>query len=421
LKKTVFLIPVSSRIHTTRVQSRIAKARSLLKKKGFEVYGPVKPVCSPSEAPSFNQEEYDAVVVFVASGGTSRTIAEIAFKKGWTLWAYHENNSLPSALSAREKLEALGGWKGEIVYSQLREAPKEVQAEAEASHAFKALKGSTFLLLAGEDKLRELKPRLERLSEVFSLKALPASFTALMEAYGEVEDREVKRALKERLGKARLIGVSAESLRKPLKLYFAVKSLLGKFKASALTIDCFPFTVKEGFTPCLMLSLLNGEGIPAVCEADLDTLPVFLALSKALKKPTWMANLSGFNPTGKTVTLAHCTAPFSLGGKRRLPVKLRSHFETGREVSLDVLLPRGPVTLSHFSLENFRLTVACGVLVKSQLSLPGMCRSQAEVKVEGSLERLLASTGNHQVLCYGNHVEMLTRFGRKIGAKTVVA
>jgi len=421
MRKNVFFIPVASTVHTARVQSRIARARSLLSSRGLKVYGSVKPVCSPSEAPSFSPEEYDVVVIFVASGGTSRTLAELAFRKNWMLWAYHENNSLPSALSAKEKLEALEGWRGEIVYSQLKDAPKEVLAEVEASQALKTLRGLTFLLLTGENKLKELKPKLEKLSKVFGLKALPVSFTALMKVYEEVETGKVEEVLKEKLGGVKLARVSAESLKKPLKLYLAVKNLLEKFKAEALTIDCFPFITGKGFTPCIMLSLLNSEGVPAVCEADIDTLPIFLALSKTLKKPVWMANLSGFNSVGKTVTLAHCTAPLSLKGKRTFPARFKSHFETGMDISLDIFLPRGPVTLSHFSLGNFRLTVAYGILVKSQLGLPGMCRSQARVKVEGSLERLLASTGNHQILCYGNQVEMLTRFGRKIGVETVIA
>ncbi|RLI25752.1 MAG: hypothetical protein DRO52_03560 [Candidatus Hecatellales archaeon] len=401
-KPHVYLIPVASPIHAGKVKGKTDRVRKALLAGGLRV-SMAGLVCSPQEIPDFNPEAYDAIVVFVASGGTSRTLTQIAFGKPWLLLAYPENNSLPSALAAREKLEALGGWRGEIVCSRLEKPPNAILAEARASYLLKTIRASRFLLAAEEEAFKHFKPKLRRLRKVFGLKALPLRVEELAEACERVEDGEVE-ALKRKLGLKSL---------KPLKLYLALRRLAVKHQVSAVTIDCFPFISRYGFTPCLPFALLNGEGLPAICEADLDSLPLFLALSKLSGGSLWMANLAWADRAGGSLLLAHCTAPLRRG------FKLKNHFETGRGISVDAPLPRGLITLAHFSLETMRLTAGLGELVKSQMGLPGLCRSQALVRVKGNLENLLAHTGNHQLLAPGNHIEVLARMARLVGVEFI--
>jgi len=416
---SVFLIPLASPIHEDRAAKRVVKARELLAAGGVKVFGPLKPVCSPSEFPSFNPEEYDAIAVFVASGGTSSLAATLVQGKPWTLWAYHENNSLPSALSAREKLEAKGLWRGKLYYGELSQPPGVILAEAWASALLKSFQTSTFLLVAEEERLKSFSSRVEEVSRIFGFKALFYPSERLVEAARRFPPEEVARVFKERLGRAELTGVTFKEVDNPLRLYLALASLVREMNAEAVTVDCFRFIVKNGFTPCLALALLSGDGIPSLCEADLASLPLLLALTRLSNKPAWLANLARVDQARGVITLAHCTAPLELAKQGEL-VKLKSHFETDAGVSLDVPLAEGAVTLAHLTLKPLKLFAASGKIVRSQLEDWGLCRTQVEVKLNGEVLRLLKATGNHHVVAYGNHVEALIRLGERVGAEVIM-
>ncbi|RLI34444.1 hypothetical protein DRO53_03525 [Candidatus Bathyarchaeota archaeon] len=417
-KPTVFLIPVASPIHREKVSSRILKARKTLEKENIKVFGPLKPVVSVEEAPLFNPEEYDAVVVFIASGGASSLAAELASGKRWLLWAYDENNSLPSALSAKEKMEARNLWRGKLLYGSLDHPPSGILAEAQASSLLRKLSQLTLLLFTGDERKERFKSEAEEISRIFGIKTVFYSFEGLKETLNRFPQSRVEDLLRERLRKAEILELETSELEKPLRLYLAMREIASQLEASTLTIDCFSFIVQNGFTPCLALSLLNDDGIPALCEADLAALPLYVALAEASGRPTWIANLSKVDFKESKVTLAHCTAPYQLAEHGSL-MKVRSHFETGAGAALDVPLAKGEVTLAHLSLKPLRLTVASGNLVESQLGNLKLCRTQAEIEISGNPETLLKLSGNHQVLAYGNLKAVLVSLGEQIGAETV--
>ena len=418
---SIFLIPVASPLHVERVMNRVVRARELLEAEGFKVFGPTKPICFPKDIPDFKVEDYDLVVVFVASGGTSSLVAEIASDRKLFLWAYHENNSLPSALAAREKLEARDAWKSTIAYSKLTEVPKEILAEASSTLALKALREIRLAALVdeeNEEKMEKFRSEAKELLKTFGLQTVFVSFQRLDDTLERVQPGEAEKILNEKVVSFELLDVSQDELFNPIRLYVALRRILLEVECKALTIDCFDFIVKKGFTPCLAISLLNDEGFPVVCEADLSTAPLLIALTEVSKKPVWMANLARIDEGRNRVTLAHCTAPTSLMDPLGV-VRARSHFESDSAVSLDVPLSKGEVTLAHLKLKPPRLTIALGEIVNSQMGYWKLCRSQAEVKLKGSVRSLFNLSGNHQIVCYGDYSEMLLRLGEKLGVETV--
>ena len=97
-----------------------------------------------------------------------------------------------------------------------------------------------------------------------------------------------------------------------VKVYNALKVLVGRHRLDAFTLRCFDLLTAVGNTGCLALSCFNSEGVPASCEGDVPAL-ISMMISHAL------TGVSGFqaNPaqidveTGR-ILFAHCTIPFNM-------------------------------------------------------------------------------------------------------------
>jgi L-fucose isomerase-like protein len=401
-----------------KILNRIVKARELLEAEGFKVFGPIKPICFLKDIPVFNVEDYDLVVVFVASGGTSSLIAEIASGKKLLIWAYHENNSLPSALTAREKLKAVNAWNSIIAYNKLSKVPKEILAEFSLIIILRDLKKLRLAAFVDEEKVSRFKFPSEELTKIFGIQTFFIPLSMLDETLRKVQPREAEKVLKEKIISFDFSGISQEELINPIKLYVALKKLLLDLECKALTIDCFDFLLKKGFTPCFAISLLNDEGFPAICEANFSAAPLLIILSLASGKPAWMANLARVDENGNKITLAHCTAPTRLMDPLGV-VKVKSHFESGSAASLDVPLDKGEVTLANLTLKPLKLTISLGKIVNSQMGYWRLCRTQVDIKLKGNVRTLFNVSGNHQVIAYGDHSKLLLRIGEKLGIRTV--
>ena len=119
------------------------------------------------------------------------------------------------------------------------------------------------------------------------------------------------------------------------------RGLMKQAGCRAMTINSCMGTIMpmSKTTACLPLSLLNDAGYMAFCESDFVVIP-----SGAL-----LANISGFPmflndptyPHDGIITLAHCTSPRKLDGKKFEPARILTHFESDYGASPKVEMPRG--------------------------------------------------------------------------------
>jgi L-fucose isomerase-like protein len=101
---------------------------------------------------------------------------------------------------------------------------------------------------------------------------------------------------------------------------------------------------------------------------------------------------------------------------------LRSHFESGKCVSIQGPLKGADVTIARLGGGNLeRMTIATGKIIGCDVADPGLCRTQTEIKLEGRVEDLVAKAlGNHQVLAYGKLKPALLDFCRFKGIEPIV-
>jgi len=87
----------------------------------------------------------------------------------------------------------------------------------------------------------------------------------------------------------------------------------------------------------------------------------------------------------------------------------RSHFESGLGIAISGALKRGErVTVARFSKTLDRLRAGEGLVVKGDAWSEKLCRTQAEIKMDGDAEIIKnRSLGNHYVMTYGEHLGTL--------------
>jgi hypothetical protein len=164
---------------------------------------------------------------------------------------------------------------------------------------------------------------------------------------------------------------------------------------------------------CLALSTLNDDGWLAFCESDFVLIPAGMLLASIAGKPHFMNDPT--YPHDGVITLAHCTAPRKLDGKKLEPVRLLTHFESDYGVAPKVEMRKGQeVTnvIPDFAAKRF--VGFLGEIVDSPF-LP-ICRSQIDVAYKFPDEKLaLDMPGFHWETIYGDYLKEMGYALKKIG------
>ncbi len=381
------IISLASKLHDREYYSELfERYADLLSSSGLRV---TPPFTSPDEAPEPSKE---GVVILLLTGGTSRLAFSLASKTGSAvLIAHASHNSLPSALSAKARLEATG----RNVIVEYADHPEELDASRISRYlrAFKAasaLQGLKVAYLDSDEQHGQASLFYGKLGMVVE----PVSTNTIREAFGHVlSSGEALRMIPERLKEHPMDG-----LERAAAVYLALKDVMDEGGYTYGIIDCFRFLDSYRVTPCLAISLLNSEGYVVACEADLYSLLIMHASIKIMGVPGWIANPATIRD--EKLILAHCTAPMKLAQT----VSLMPHFETGLPLAISASLRRGMYTMTRVGLKLDRLAATRVVVEASGFLSSGMCRTQAEIKlvdtsVQGFLDR---SLGNHHVLIPGD-------------------
>ena len=308
-------------------------------------------------------EPYSCVVV--ASGGTERKILK-AVEKPVVIWAIPYYNSLPAVL------EAYAVKNFRFFYSDINEkALEKIKVYERVFNAIKRLKDVRLGLIGGVSDW------------------IVTDGSWVKDYVGVVEIG---------LGEVRVKG---EGFERAYSVYQSLKEIIERYRLDALTIRCFEL-LDRNTTACLALHLLNDK-IPAGCEGDLEAIFTMIVLRLLTDQPCWMANV---NRIGETVVLSHCTVPKSMC---RL-VRYTTHMESGKGVGVEGILRKGTVTIARFRGKN--ALIAKGRILRGHLNDETLCRTQVEVEAGN-----LVGFGNHVVLTYGDHVEVLKEFCHFMGFK----
>lgn len=204
-----------------------------------------------------------------------------------------------------------------------------------------------------------------------------------------------------------------------MRIYAALRELVAGYGLSGFTLRCFDLLDAVGNTGCLALALMNARGVPSGCEGDVPALLTMMVGNALTGQSGFQANPSSVNPVAGEITIAHCTVPFNMVGRRVFD----THFESGIGVAVHGELPLGKATLMKLSGDLSRCFCK-GIIVVGNGYEPSLCRTQVRVLLDGDPEvaasvcrdyLLKAPIGNHHVLFTGEHEEVMGEFVAQMG------
>ncbi len=194
-----------------------------------------------------------------------------------------------------------------------------------------------------------------------------------------------------------------------------LRDVMAEHGTDAITINACMGTIMpiSKTTACLPLSLMNDDGYLAFCESDFVVIPSGILLHYISGKPVFL-NDPTFPHEG-IVTLAHCTAPRKLDGRRPEPVRILTHFESDYGAAPKVEMRKGQETtilVPDFACKDW-LGFAGTVVANPFLDI---CRSQIDVRIHGDSDAVAQRMkGFHWMLSYGNYLDEVGYALSKLG------
>jgi L-fucose isomerase-like protein len=158
---------------------------------------------------------------------------------------------------------------------------------------------------------------------------------------------------------------------------------------------------------------LNDAGYQIFCESDFVVIPSGVLLANISGKPVFLNDPT--YPHDGLITLAHCTAPRKMDGKKLEPTRIMTHFESDYGAAPKVEMHTGQIVTN----------IAPDFLVKRWVGLIGeivdapfmdICRSQIDIRFSCDSKTLAERMpGFHWMTCYGDYMRelgyTLKRFG----------
>jgi hypothetical protein len=196
-----------------------------------------------------------------------------------------------------------------------------------------------------------------------------------------------------------------------------LKKLMNKYNCRAVTINNCMGTIMPlaETSACLTLSLLNDGGYLAFCESDFIVVPSGILLANISGTPVFMNDPT--YPHDKIITLAHCTAPRKMDGKKPEPARIMTHFESDYGAAPKVEMSVGQ-TVTNI-LPDFAFKRNIGLLGKIiDNPMMDICRSQIDISYDCESKKVAEQMpGFHWMTCYGDYIRETGYALKKIGIK----
>ncbi|MEM1868190.1 MAG: hypothetical protein QXY83_05050 [Thermosphaera sp.] len=272
---------------------------------------------------------------------------------------------------------------------------------------------------------REANPEYyKRVREILNLEFIDyRDFLKAVDAVDGAEALRIARGLMEGAYHVR-DGIIFEDVVKAVKMYLAAKRLIEEKGAQAFAINCFAILLRDirtmPVTPCVAVTLLNDEGIPAACEADLNSLVMQIAFKYLADRPAWITD-PVIDFSGEYVIYAHCTAPTQMCGfgSPPEPYALDTHDESGKPLVVRTKMKTGgEVTAAQLSLDFTNLFLHRGWIEDAPV-IDLACRTKIKIKVKDA-KKYLWEYGMplHRVVIYGNWLNDLEILAKFLGIRT---
>ena len=412
LENNVVLVPLVSVLHDPEFVKGVLDHYTTWLKGSYDMK--LRSVSEAGALYSLDLGHAAGILALVVTGGTERLIQSAAsFGRPLMILAHESMNSLPAVLEALPSLDQSHGTA--VAFGRNGVELAKVKRFVAAAKALDRMKSHRIGLVGGPSSwLTYSMPDEKSLEGRFGMKVMVIPMEEFDGEYKRARKPLVAKLAKEARSKAPSVAeINDVDFDKSARIFVALKELIKKHELTSLSIRCFDFIGKYRSTGCYAVSLLNDRGVVAGCEGDIPATVAMITLSEVTGSPTFLAN-----PTyvrGHKLVLAHCTIAPKLTTKYRY----RTHFESGLGVAISGALKEGErVTVARYNREYSVLRAGEGKIVKGVAWSEELCRTQAEIEMDGDAETIKDNPmGNHLVLTYGNHINLLRELASLAGMR----
>jgi hypothetical protein len=281
----------------------------------------------------------------------------------------------------------------------------------------KAALARTRILLFGYPPSWHLRwygfPDLEGLRRKLGVEFIPVELRELLDRVGTVAPGEATAVAETWRRESRdTKGPSPEALQASAATYLAMKEIMERKGATAMTINCLEITQTRKFAgrvsnPCMGMQTLRDQGIPAGCEMDIPGLLSMILLGHLSRRPAFLGNIVQANPAENLIKMSHCILPTRMYGfdSDPLPFTL-CDFHGKPGVTTFTRVPGGEtVTIARVRRNMERMTACSGELVSCEDT--EFCRNTLGVRIAHVRRFVEEAEGNHHALVFGNWMEEL--------------
>lgn len=341
----------------------------------------------------------DLKLIFIQTGGSEGAFLENFDKlqEPYYLLTNGSNNSLAASLEILTYLNKTGK-QGEVLHGSAQYIASRIRDLARVASAKKKLAVSRLGVVGiPSDWLIASVPEYKAVQEKLGV-------TLVDVPLGEAE----KLAKSPDLKAAEHLDYPAfdkTELKKASDIYNALSVIKDKYSLDGLTIRCFDLLSSLNSTGCLALAELNRLGVIGTCEGDVAAMLSMYVARLLTNQSNFQANPSRIDVERNRVTFAHCTIPLDMIDDYHFD----THFESGLGVAVKGEMRTGRVTVFRMSADLKRYFVSAGTLV-TNLNESDLCRTQAIIELDKPVTELLKTPcGNHHVIIYGDHAELISK------------
>jgi len=292
----------------------------------------------------------------------------------------------------------------------------------------------------------------DRLKEYLGIDLLIANSKELNQEIGKVEEKEAEKVADMWISEAKEVrrGVTRKDVIRAAKLYVALKELIERYDADAITMASWHLagsSNKEPVTnvmPPLSWMELSKENIPCSCESLLDCLVTQMVGTYITEGHAGFLGdiLGGFEPAGtppeNVVVIGHCGAPITPHGDDRIPYTIRDHVINGADWA-KLFGPEDTVTattvdwpsdevgsIAKFDVYRKKVFVCTGTVLDGNSLYENFpdtsCRNKIVIKIDDPQTYQMFSGGKfredwgiHPVAFYGDLREEIKNFAELTG------
>ena len=282
-----------------------------------------------------------------------------------------------------------------------------------------------------------------RLKEIFGIETVKRSIPDVFCYYEQIKETDANLLATEAINaSAGIFGPTEGEITKAARLYLAVRDMMKATHTNAVTIDCLSSIRHKTLpiSPCLTISRLNDEGIPAGCEADVESLITLCFCHYLADRPGFQAD-PVIDEGSNKIIFAHCTAATRLmgDGQPRFRYRFRTQTESFRDVAIETDMKANeevtilkligvmgakyvcwPEITAYKRFEGYHLLAYKAKTVKLA-KLEWGCRTKVAIELTpDEIETFKRNFyGHHRVLLYGDYVKQLQLLARFLGINFV--